>query len=185
MTAPLVAIDTNCASYLFEERGEQLRIWHESGVIEIGACFRLFVETGPEKWKVEEADAFREKLGALVPPLRNLSEPWTLGVSCLGEAYLGSADGQSCEELSKIIFGQWPVPDVKKKDNSFFDVMHVSTAIDFKASLFVTQDGKILAAAEQIRDRFSLNVRCLRHAIEVLANPETQMLPCARPCMRH
>jgi hypothetical protein len=103
----------------------------------------------------------------------------------LGKAYLGSADGPSYDELSKIIFGQWPAPDAKKKDNSLVDVMHVKTAIDHRAALFVTQDGKILAAAEPLGDRFRLTVRCLAHAIGVLANPEKQMPPCASSCKRH
>ncbi len=91
--------------------------------------------------------------------------PAVVGHSRLGSCIVGSdEDDRRMARVLEILFGK--KPKTKYTSNDIRDVMHISTAIRYGGTYFVTLDKKVLKKAEKIKNEFQIiitdPVECLK-----------------------
>jgi hypothetical protein len=128
-----ITIDSNLIN--LKQRSEamnKLEELHLKGEIQIVGAERLYEEM--KKYKPEAFDK--------ASSYENIGEPWVIGHSAVGRAYISSGDTQlpTFNELTKILF-----PNLKTEalnENEVNDVMHLLAHAHSDAEYFITDNTK-------------------------------------------
>ena len=127
-----ITIDSN----LINVRGaiqemNEIEELHQEGKIDIVGAQRLY-----DEMKDYNSDAFDKAKG-----YENISEPFTIGYSAIGSAYIaGEDDIPSFHAFASILF---PDQDIKSlNENQTNDIMHIIAHAHSDADIFLTNNSK-------------------------------------------
>lgn len=137
-----------------------------------------------EKIMVEITDTFETELRSGKGYSRGLPKaskyifsegPAVVGYSRLGSCIVSSdEDDRRMARVLEILFRK--KPRAKYTSNEIRDAMHISTAIRYGGTYFVTLDKKVLKKAEEIKNEFQITLanpeECLRQVNERLSKAQ-------------